>query len=271
MGIDVVGLLDRATEMADACRLDEGNPGLELGLALGEALARRPRQGLPARRRRLRPLGRAADRRVDRQAGQGARAGARASRATGRTARRTRCGFRTRSSSGRSSSAGSSRPRSRARSSGSTRSTSPTSRPRRTRRTRCSPAGDVTLEPESSIDELLDGAEAPDYICIQAFVNPTDENAARIDALAGLARGALRLRRHARLRPALPPFDRPAPQGRPDDRALPPDRRGLRRGAPDPRQAVRLRPADPRAGRGRLRVARERGRRVARIRLEEVA
>jgi hypothetical protein len=36
MGIDVAGLLDRACEMADACRLDEGNPGLDLGLALGE-------------------------------------------------------------------------------------------------------------------------------------------------------------------------------------------------------------------------------------------
>jgi len=36
MGLDVTGLLDRACEMADACRLDEGNPGLDLGLALGQ-------------------------------------------------------------------------------------------------------------------------------------------------------------------------------------------------------------------------------------------
>jgi transaldolase/glucose-6-phosphate isomerase len=36
MGIDVARLLDRAQEMAEACRLAEGNPGLELGLALGE-------------------------------------------------------------------------------------------------------------------------------------------------------------------------------------------------------------------------------------------
>lgn len=35
LGVDVARLLDRAVEMADACRLDEGNPGLELGLALG--------------------------------------------------------------------------------------------------------------------------------------------------------------------------------------------------------------------------------------------
>jgi hypothetical protein len=36
MGIDVRRLLDRADEMREACRLDEGNPGLELGLALGD-------------------------------------------------------------------------------------------------------------------------------------------------------------------------------------------------------------------------------------------
>ena len=36
MGVDVARLLGRAQEMADACRLVEGNPGLELGLALGE-------------------------------------------------------------------------------------------------------------------------------------------------------------------------------------------------------------------------------------------
>jgi transaldolase / glucose-6-phosphate isomerase len=36
MGIDVRRLLDRADEMRGACRLEEGNPGLELGLALGD-------------------------------------------------------------------------------------------------------------------------------------------------------------------------------------------------------------------------------------------
>jgi transaldolase/glucose-6-phosphate isomerase len=36
MGIDVARLLVRAQEMAEACRLAEGNPGLELGLSLGE-------------------------------------------------------------------------------------------------------------------------------------------------------------------------------------------------------------------------------------------
>ena len=122
-------------------------------------------------------LGRAAARRVDRQAGQGARAGAR------RVARRARppgaggAAPGPATSSGRSSSAGSSRPRSPARSSGSTRSTSPTCRPRRTGRTRCSPAGDVALEPEGSIDELLARREARDYVCIQAFVEPDRRDA----------------------------------------------------------------------------------------------
>ena len=36
MGIDVSRLLLRAQEMAEACRLGDGNPGLELGLSLGE-------------------------------------------------------------------------------------------------------------------------------------------------------------------------------------------------------------------------------------------
>jgi glucose-6-phosphate isomerase len=36
MGVDVDSLLLRAIEMAEACHLSEGNPGLELGLSLGE-------------------------------------------------------------------------------------------------------------------------------------------------------------------------------------------------------------------------------------------
>jgi hypothetical protein len=36
MGVDVTRFLERAQEMAEACKLAEGNPGLELGLSLGE-------------------------------------------------------------------------------------------------------------------------------------------------------------------------------------------------------------------------------------------
>ena len=45
MGVDVARLLDRALEMAEACRLAEGNPGLELGLVARRGLARGARQG----------------------------------------------------------------------------------------------------------------------------------------------------------------------------------------------------------------------------------
>ena len=83
MGVDLARLLDRAEEMREACRLDEGNPGLELGLALGEGW-REGRDKVCVRARRLRPLGRAADRRVDRQGRQGPRPG-RASRRTAPT------------------------------------------------------------------------------------------------------------------------------------------------------------------------------------------
>jgi hypothetical protein len=36
LGVDLTGFLDRAQELVDACRLADGNPALELGLALGE-------------------------------------------------------------------------------------------------------------------------------------------------------------------------------------------------------------------------------------------
>ena len=55
----------------DACRLDEGNPGLELGLALGQGWQAAATRSASPNAGRLRPLGRAAPRRVDRQGGQG--------------------------------------------------------------------------------------------------------------------------------------------------------------------------------------------------------
>jgi hypothetical protein len=45
-------------------------------------------------------------------------------------------------------------------------------------------AGDVRLEPEGSIDELMAGVEPPDYVCVQAFVDPTADNETRITRLA---------------------------------------------------------------------------------------
>ena len=159
LGVDLRRLLERAVEMAEACRLAEGNPGLELGLSLGEGWEAGRDKVCVAEPARLRPLGRAAGRRVDRQGGQGPRARAR------RVARRARPAgaggprSRRRTSSARSSSAGSSPSRSPARSSASTRSTSRTCRRRRTRRTRCSRPATSSSSREGSLDELLAPAQ----------------------------------------------------------------------------------------------------------------
>ncbi len=259
MGVDVDRLLASAEEMAEACRRDDGNPGFELGLGVRRGLAGGPRQDLHRRhRRRLRPLGRAADRRVDRQAGQGARPGARRVARTAPTGRpRAPQHRRPVRRSAASSSAGSSRSPSPAR----YLEINPFDQP------------DVQAAKDKTNEVLATGRRARrssrrarstscsrrrsegDYVCVQAFVDPTPENDRRIADLVAQPAAAQRPRRHARLRPALPALDRPAAQGRPEHRALPPGRRRPRRRAGDSRQAVRVPPPDPRAGRGRLRVA----------------
>jgi transaldolase / glucose-6-phosphate isomerase len=45
---------------------------------------------------------------------------------------------------------------------------------------------DVTLAPEGSLDELLAGAEPPEYVCIQAFIDPAREGA--LETLVARAR-----------------------------------------------------------------------------------
>ncbi len=85
LGVDLVRFLERAEAMVEACRGEEGNPGLELGLRLGEGWRDgRDKVCLDETHDGLRPLGRAAPRRVDREAGQGPDPGAR------RVARRPR-------------------------------------------------------------------------------------------------------------------------------------------------------------------------------------
>ena len=72
-----------------------------------------------------------------------------------------------------------------------------------------------------------------------------------------------------RLRAALPALDRPAPQGRPAERALPPGRRRAG-GARHPRRPFGFAAAHPRAGRRRLRrAARATDAASARVRWEE--
>ena len=157
-------------------------PGLRARPRARRRLAGGARQGLHRRdRRRLRPLGRAADRGVDRQAGQGARA--RAGRVAGRPRppgrERRRSPTRTRSAA--SSSAGSSPSRSQARTSRSTRSTSRTCRRRRTRRTRCSPpAASPRSSSRARSTSCSRRRRERDYVCVQAFIEPSEENDRRI-------------------------------------------------------------------------------------------
>jgi transaldolase / glucose-6-phosphate isomerase len=51
-------------------------------------------------------------------------------------------------------------------------------------------SGDVELAPEGSPDELFAQARPGDYVCLQAFVEPTRANEARILELASRARDA---------------------------------------------------------------------------------
>ena len=85
--------------------------------------------------------------------------------------------------------------------------------------------GDPDVAPTGSLDELLDGAEERNYICVQAFVDPTDENEAQDHGARQTHPRPHGLRDDARLRAALPALDRSAAQGRAADRPLRPDRR----------------------------------------------
>ena len=164
-----------------------------------------------------------------------------------------------------SSSAGRSRPRSPGSSSGSIRSTSRTSkRPRSAlampwrRSSRAGradgPPGDAPVRaddpgllrrpfgPRSSTGPRLERLRR-----LQAFIAPTPNGTPHCPDPGDRARS------HAtgddrRLRPALPPLDRPAPQGRPADRLVPPADRGPSRRPADPRLAVHVRPAHRRPG-----------------------
>ena len=90
IGAPVHALLERAAAAEQACAhfdSTDANPGLWLGLALGELARARPRQADVRRRRpgrELRPVGRAARRREHRQAGPGHPAGRRRAAARAR-------------------------------------------------------------------------------------------------------------------------------------------------------------------------------------------
>ena len=115
-------------------------------------------------------------------------------------------------------------------------------------------AGEPDVEPRGSLDELFAQARPGDYVAVQAFIDP--EREARAGAAARARPRGHRLRGHARPRPALPALDRPAAQGRPEHRALRPGGRRRRRRAADPGPRLRLPAADPLAGGRRPGLAR---------------
>ena len=94
-----------------------------------------------------------------------------------------------------------------------------------------------------------------DYVAIMAYVDPSDAHEEALDELRTAHPGPLPGRDHGRLRAAVPPLHRPAPQGRAQHRGLHPghDHRG--RGCPHPGQALHLRGAGAGSGGGRPAVA----------------
>jgi hypothetical protein len=184
MGIDIVGLLDRATEMADACRLDEGNPGLELGLSLGEGWQDgRDKVCLPD----AGDFGLWVEQLIAESTGKQGKGLVPApgvpADGPDRQLQEVRLPdpmelgqefFRWEFATAVA---------------GAFLQINPFDQPdvqaAKDKTNEVLAAGDVELETEGSIEELFDGAEAPDYGCIQAFVDPTSDNEARI---AGLAR-----------------------------------------------------------------------------------
>ena len=246
---------DRSPAMSE-----DGNPGLELGLRLGEGWKQgRDKVCVDETPTRLRPLGRAADRRVDRQAGKGlVPAPGEPPDGPDRQPRRGR-DRRSLRPGAASSTAGSSRPRSRATSSGSTRSTSPTCRRRRTRRARCSRRGEPDLSQLAAARSTSCSARRGegDYVCIQAFIDPAARGGAASRLLARARETGCVVTNG--LGPRYLHSTGQLHKGGPEHRPLRPGRGRHRRRAGDPGPRLRLRPPDPLAGGGRLRGARGAG------------
>jgi hypothetical protein len=189
LGIDLERFLDRAVEMAEACRLDEGNPGFELGLALGEGwrdgrdkicvpdelgfglwVEQLLAESTGKQGRGLVPApGEPADG-PDRQAHD-----VRLSGPYELGQEFYRWEFATAVA-------------------GAILAINPFDQPdvqaAKDRTSQVLAAGDAEPVPESSPGELFALAEPGDYVCIQAFVEPTPEADARIAELAAAARAA---------------------------------------------------------------------------------
>jgi hypothetical protein len=182
-GVDLEGLLDRAVEMAEACRLDEGNPGLELGLALGRGWRDgRDKVCLPD----AGVFGLWVEQLIAESTGKDGKGLVPAPGVPGDGPDRQehevrlpaplelgqeffRWEFATAVA-------------------GSLLGINPFDQPdvqaAKDRTNEVLASGDVGLEPEGSVDALLAAAAPPDYVCVQAFVDPSKPNAARIAAYA---------------------------------------------------------------------------------------
>jgi glucose-6-phosphate isomerase len=187
--IDIERLLDRTLEMAEACRLDEGNPGLELGLALGA--------GWQEGRDKIcfddvGGFGLWAEQLLAESTGKQGKGLIPAPGESGEGPDRQwheirlpspyelgqeffRWEFATAVA-------------------GSILGINPFDQPdvqaAKDRTNSVLKGGDVVLEDVSSSDELFAQAREGDYVCIQAFVDPTEEATARVTALGDRARAA---------------------------------------------------------------------------------
>jgi transaldolase/glucose-6-phosphate isomerase len=189
LGVDVARLLDRAIEMAEACRSDEGNPGLELGLSLGLGWEEgRDKVCIPDEH----GFGLWAEQLIAESTGKQGKglipAPGESPDGPDRQAHELRLPdpyelgqefFRWEFATAVA---------------GSILQINPFDQPdvqaAKDRTNAVLAAGDVELAPEGSVDELLAQAQPGDYVCIQAFVDPTGEAEAKLGALADRARDA---------------------------------------------------------------------------------
>ena len=116
-------------------------------------------------------------------------------------------------------------------------------------------AGDVELEPEGSLDELLAEAQPGDYVCIQAFVDPNAGYAERLARLRDQARAASGCVVTIGFGPRYLHSTGQLHKGGPNTGVFLQVVEDYGDELKIPAQAVRLRQADPRPGGGRLRVA----------------
>jgi hypothetical protein len=187
VGADLEMLLSRALEMAEACRFDEGNPGLELGLALGEGWSEGRDKvcipegngfGLWVEQLLAESTGKRGKGLVPAPGESGA--GSDRQQHELRLADPYELGqefFRWEFATAVA---------------GSILAINPFDQPdvqaAKDRTGEVLASGEVALDSESSPEELFARAEPGDYVCIQAFVEETPEAAARIGRLAELAR-----------------------------------------------------------------------------------